>query len=505
MRSAVAYIRVSRADKKRGLTLDLQLEAITTYAERSGVALVETYVDEGKSAYTNRIDKRPAFQRLLREAQGKGRPWSLVLVYKTDRFARDALLQLQCRRDLLKLGVRTESATQHNPDDSAIGKLNVVLDAGLNEYYSALLSDRMRDVRRFEASQQGRHVGPIPVGFDRRDGRLITNERAAAVLLAGQLYATGQHSAARIADALNAAGHTNAEGEPFKVYAVEEMLKNPVYAGFVVCDGQRYQGAHDPIWDAALWARMQEVAAQRSRRRTRPAVRHDPLLAGLIYCAHCGAPMWHFPRDGWRSYRCNVVPSKRPGPIAGLACDDTWAHAENVEAAVLAWVGALGAVPELLERARAKLAQARPATPVGHELELRRLKQQFLADQIGAAAYEERRAELLAQKPPQAAPIDDSAVLALIGALPTLLERATPGERRAVLGQLLSGVYARRKAVLAFRPTRLAYALFSAAAATPDWRDAVLTNSGHGGPGGHLTSYATICKNEPQPVILLAA
>jgi DNA invertase Pin-like site-specific DNA recombinase len=205
MRYAVAYIRVSRADKKRGLTLEIQIEAIRAYARRQTITLLDTvYVDEGKSAYTNRIDKRPSFQRLLHDAQAKNRIWSLVLVYKTDRFARDALIQLQCRRELKRLGVDTESATQYNPDDSAIGKLNVVLDAGLNEYYSALLAERMRDVRRFEASQQGRHVGPIPVGYDRIQGLLVPNDRAPAVLLAGQLYATGQESAARIADALNA-------------------------------------------------------------------------------------------------------------------------------------------------------------------------------------------------------------------------------------------------------------------------------------------------------------
>ena len=183
-----------------------------------------------------------------------------MLVYKTDRFARDALLQLQCRRDLLKCGVATESATQYNPDNSAIGKLNIVLDAGLNEYYSALLSERMRDVRRFEATQQGRHVGPVPVGYDRRDGLLIQNNHSPAVLRAGQFYATGQYSAAQIAGMLNQAGYVNADGEPFKIYAVEEMLKNPVYAGFVVLHKEVYPGKHQPIWDEALWSRIRRVA-----------------------------------------------------------------------------------------------------------------------------------------------------------------------------------------------------------------------------------------------------
>ena len=111
----------------------------------------------------------------------------------------------------------------------------------------------------------------MPVGYDRKDRLLVQNDRSSAVLRAGQLYATGQYSASQITDMLNQAGYINADGELFKVYAVEEMLKNPVYAGFVVLHGEVYAGKHQPIWDAALWARMQQVQVQRSRRRLRPA------------------------------------------------------------------------------------------------------------------------------------------------------------------------------------------------------------------------------------------
>lgn len=502
-RYAVAYIRVSRADKKRGLTLDIQLEAIREYAARNDIVLLDiVYVDEGKSAYTNRIDKRPAFQQMLHDAHATQRSWDLVLVYKTDRFARDALLQLQCRRDLLKLGIETKSATQHNPDNSAIGKLNVVLDAGLNEYYSALLSDRMRDVRHFEVAQQRRHVGPVPIGYDRINGRLEPNDQAVTVLLAGQLYATGMHSAAAIADALNAAGHVNADGELFKVYAVEEMLKNSVYAGFVAARGEHYEGMHTPIWDAALWARMQQVQALRSRRRIRPAVKHDPILAGLVYCASCGAAMWHFPRDGYRSYRCCVVPSKRDGPISGIVCADTWAQAEEVERITLAWIGALALTPDLIERTLAKSAPTLRAVP-NRDTELRRLKQDFLSERISAAEYEAQRRAFLQEAPAMLTPADDPAVLrALLNNVPVLLQYATNVQRRAILQQFITEVYVRQKAVLAFRPTRLAETLFQAAAETTAWRE-VLTNSGDGGPGGHLPSinhYSLI-----QPSLLMAA
>ena len=292
----------------------------------------------------------------------------------------------------------------------------------------------------------------MPVGYDRKDGLLIQNDRCSAVLHTGQLYATGQYSAARIADMLNQVGYLNAAEEPFKVYAVEEMLKNPVYAGFVVLHGEIYTGKHQPIWDTALWSRMQQIQLQRSRRRLRPAIKHDPLLAGLVYCANCGAAMWHFPRDGWRSYRCCVVPSKRAGPIADIICTDTWAHAEAVEDMTLAWISALALTPDLLERALLRYRHAKTASTPNPDGELRKLKQAFLAERLSAAAYEAQKAALLAAIPVRLAPADDSAaIVTLLQNLPKLIENATNSERRTVLQQLISEVYVRQKAVLAFR------------------------------------------------------
>ena len=117
--------------------------------------------------------------------------------------------------------------------------------------------------------------------------------------------------------------------------------------------------------------------------------------------------------------------------------------------------------------------------------ELRKLKQDFLAERISANENDARRSAL--QHPQTAEPqsIDDQTVLAPLQSLPTQLAAATPTEWRAVLSQLVTGIYAHGKAVLALRPTRLAESLFHAAAETTDWRERVLTNCGDGVPGGH--------------------
>jgi hypothetical protein len=145
----------------------------------------------------------------------------------------------------------------------------------------------------------------------------------------------------------------------------------------------------------------------------------------------------------------------------------------------------LALTPNLLERARARLRQIHQATIPNLEMELRKLKQAFLSERLSVAAYEQQRTALLTRTVEGSAQADDpEALVPVLRKLPVLLTHATNAERRTVLQQLITEVYVRQKAVIAFRPTRLAERLFQAAAETPAWRD-VLPNSGDGGPGGH--------------------
>ena len=82
-------------------------------------------------------------------------------------------------------------------------------------------------------------------------------------------------------------------------------------------------------------------------------------------------------------------------------------------------------------------------------------------------------------------PEQDGHIDALIDVLIAIARRILAEHGETVLAQLVSGVYAHKDAVLAFRPTRLAAAMFAAVAHTTAWRDAALTIGVECGPGGH--------------------
>src|SRR5215216_377558 len=94
----VIYIRVSGKRQVTGVSLEDQLRACREHAQRHSWTIVEVYIEPGRSAFSENLSKRVAFQQLLMDARRK--LFDVVLVYKLDRFARKTLLQYQAAAEL---------------------------------------------------------------------------------------------------------------------------------------------------------------------------------------------------------------------------------------------------------------------------------------------------------------------------------------------------------------------------------------------------------------------
>ena len=80
--NAAVYARFS-SDNQRDESIDAQLRAIEEYASKNGINIVAQYIDR---AFSARSDKRPEFQRMIKESSsGK---FEIVIVHKLDRFSR---------------------------------------------------------------------------------------------------------------------------------------------------------------------------------------------------------------------------------------------------------------------------------------------------------------------------------------------------------------------------------------------------------------------------------
>jgi site-specific DNA recombinase len=66
---AAAYCRVSSDEQVDGFSLDAQQRIIEEACLARGWTIAEAYVDEGKSARGDTVSKRPAFKRMMEDAE----------------------------------------------------------------------------------------------------------------------------------------------------------------------------------------------------------------------------------------------------------------------------------------------------------------------------------------------------------------------------------------------------------------------------------------------------
>lgn len=314
MLRAALYARVSTEEQAtEGASIPAQRKLLREYAQRQGLTVVAEFVDEGASA---RSADRPAFQQMIAAARRRPRPFDLILIHKTDRFARNredaivykSLLRREC-------GVEVVSAAEQF-EDSPTGKLLEGIMEVMAEFYSLNLSQEVKKGMR-EVAGQGRALGRPPFGYTiGSDGRLaVVPEEAAVVRWIYETYLAGSAGLAELATRLRkeGPGRFGPAASRFRWSAAEvrNILRNSVYVGDLIWnrrDSSRRrrlrapeewivaEAAHAGIVSRSEFAAAGELLGQR---RTARATATDYALRGLVRCLDCGGPMGHF-RMQWR-------------------------------------------------------------------------------------------------------------------------------------------------------------------------------------------------------------
>lgn len=95
---AAGYIRVSTEEQaSNGHGLEVQDRAIRSFAESQGYRLIDVVSDPAVSG-AKRPEERPGFQQII--ALAKARRFSVLLVWKFDRLARNLLFSVTTVHDL---------------------------------------------------------------------------------------------------------------------------------------------------------------------------------------------------------------------------------------------------------------------------------------------------------------------------------------------------------------------------------------------------------------------
>ncbi len=327
--NTVIYARYSAGPRQTDQSIEGQLRVCTDFCKQRGLTVIDTYCDRHISG---RTDERPEFQRLIADAKRK--KFEVVVVYKTDRFARNKYDSAVYKRELKRNGIQIFYAAEAIPD----GPEGIILESlmeGLAEYYSAELAQKIKrgmheSALKCQSTGSGR---PLGYQVDEQKRFQIDPESAQTVQTIFEQYIKGESNAA-ICELLNSRGLRTAQGKPFNKNSINRIIKNRKYIG-----EYRY---HDIVVEGGMPAIISKdtfnlAQAEMERRRTRKAPKSpkaEYLLAGRLFCGHCKGPMQGVSGTGksgnkWYYYYCGNTRGKNK------TCDKKQVSRDRLERAVV--------------------------------------------------------------------------------------------------------------------------------------------------------------------------
>lgn len=298
----VSYLRVSSKGQvntdynPEGISIPAQRVKVRERGREIGSHEAKEFIDPGRSAKT--IDQRPEFQEMITYIREHPNV-RYVIVYMLSRFARNRLDDAIMVAALEKLGVTLISAIEKNIDDTPTGKMLHGMLAVINQYQVEMSG---ADIK-YKMGQKAKNGGTISIApfgyknvrmkFEGREIRTVDVDTnyAPYVVMAFELYATGQYSFQELRDALTdvglmTPGNARFAPRPISIRKIGDMLKDRYYLGYVTYEGMEYKGHHEPLIEPELFERVQRVLYGERRAGTRER-HHDHFLKGTVWCARC--------------------------------------------------------------------------------------------------------------------------------------------------------------------------------------------------------------------------
>ncbi|MCM3068296.1 recombinase family protein [Priestia flexa] len=306
------YARVSTTEQaEEGYSIDEQERLLSDWCTKNGYVIHQVYADRGISGKS--IQKRPALKQMLDDARKK--LFNIVLVWKTNRLARNILDLLKIVELFNQNYISFRSFTENHETETSQGKLQFHMMAAIAEFERNTISENVK-MGMLARAREGKWNGGRVLGYDledttaqgnkRKHTKLVINEKEAqTVRRIFELYTSGIGYKA-IANRVNLEGHRGKKGKPFSISTIKTILENPVYIGMIRYDVRRnwtdkrrgdinpnpvlQKGEHEAIISQVTWEKAQQILKQRSNKPNRVHGGTFP-FTGVLRCPECGAGM----------------------------------------------------------------------------------------------------------------------------------------------------------------------------------------------------------------------
>ncbi len=301
-----AYIRTSTIKQgTEGVSLEAQREAITGYARKHELDVVEWFSETQTAAKRG----RPLFSTMMKAL--KKRKVDGLILHRIDRGSRN-LRDWADIADLSDIGLKVHFAHDSLDLGTRGGRLAADVQA-------VVAADFVRNLREETMKgmlgrlKQGLWPWAAPLGY-LDHGKAIPKSIDPAVgpliRRAFELYATGQHSFQTLRTELFDLGLRTAAGKRLSPNGLTTILNNPFYCGIMKVRkwGELFPGVHEPLIPKALFDRVQDVLHGRIGHR---GLKHDHMYRRDIQCVKCKLKLIGETQKGHVYYRCHSAACPR--------------------------------------------------------------------------------------------------------------------------------------------------------------------------------------------------
>ena len=382
-------MRVSTEEQAlHGLSLEAQDAALTEYAKKNGMVIVDRYVDEGITA-RKKIQNRKALMRLLEDV--KAGKIDMIIFTKIDRWMRNIYDYHKVQEVLEKNNVNWKTIFENYDTSTATGRLHINIMLSVAQDEADRTSERIKAVFSNKVKNKEYPTGSVPYGYILKDSVLhkdpetqhLVDDLFREFFDSHSIYATRAYAAENL-------------GLTFASRGLTKIFKNAIYCG-------EYRGIEnfcEPYITREQYDEIQDIISKKHIKNN--STGRVYMFAGLLICPECGNRMSgvayrYNTKDGVkerRQYRCRCyVETKR--------CGFSTVIGENlIEDYLLKHI-----VTELdkYERHHAiKAADKKPPRNIEKEIEktkkkLSKLKDLYLNDKIEMDDYEKEYDELKAK------------------------------------------------------------------------------------------------------------
>lgn len=299
MKTVYGYVRVSDMKQVDGASLTEQERAITEYAKKNKLNIIEWFRETKTAAKRG----RPHFDKMLKQLkEGKA---DGAIIHKIDRSARN-LHDWAAIGDLIDNKIEVHFAHESLDMTERGGRLSADIQA-------VMASDYIRNLRQetikglYGRLKQGIYPFRAPVGYeDNGKGQLKTPHIIKAQLVREMfdMYVHKDHTILTLVDEMKKRGLTNHKGKPLGKTSVSRVLNNSFYTGIIRVKGVTFEGKHQALIPMGIFKKAQ-LKLSGYRRSGGCIPFHKYLFRGIIRCQNCTTLMPGERQKGRVYYRCH--------------------------------------------------------------------------------------------------------------------------------------------------------------------------------------------------------